>query len=154
MPGIIQDIIMLPLQPDNLIVKMYTSFDLPTDSATYEAGATVTMLGRRNEFPALSVSEHFLTYQAGPARYMIPEGQPGDSGGPVVSSGGLLVGMNIGSHSALPGQAMLISPEAIESVATAVNGDAKYWPRFEPDTLAQPRSELFKGNKEGGDAKA
>lgn len=127
-PGIIQDIILLPIQEDDYMAALYTAFDLPAERGKHEFGATVTMLGRRNEFPGLSTVQHTLTLQGGPARYMIPEGQDGDSGGPVVTTEGLLIGMNVGTHKQLPGHAMLISAEAIEALATSVDGNASDWP--------------------------
>ncbi len=129
-PGTIADIILLPLQQEDLVVKMYVSFDLPAGKGPHQPGAVVNQLGRRDEFPALSVTQHHSTQMAGPLRFMAPEGQEGDSGGPVISSTGLLLGMNVGSHFQLLQEAMLMSPEAIESVATAVRGAAKDWPQF------------------------
>lgn len=140
--GSIQDIILLPLQSDDPLLKTYSTFDLPTDRANHELGARVTMLGRRNEFPALSAAEHFLTFQAGPARFMTPEGLPGDSGGPVVTSSRLLLGMNVGTHRDFPGQGMLISTEGIEAIAAAVNGVAEAWPRFESEPPNEGEPEL------------
>lgn len=139
-PGTIADIILLRLQSDDRIVKMYSSFDLPADKGEHEPGAVVTQLGRRSEFPALSVTEHRFTLKDGPVRLMVPEGQEGDSGGPVVSSTGLLFGMNVGSHVNFPEAAMLMSPEAIESLAEAVRGVAKRWPQFESGGPTPPQS--------------
>lgn len=130
-PGTIADIILLPLQPEDLVVKMYSSFNLPADRGPHEPGAVVNQLGRRNEFPDLSVTKHNCTQQAGPLRFIRPEGQPGDSGGPVVSASGLLLGMNVGSHVQLPNEGMAMSPEAIEALATSIRGVAKDWPQFE-----------------------
>ncbi|WAH96191.1 hypothetical protein [Arthrobacter sp. MMS18-M83] len=130
-PGIIQDIILLPIQEDDYMATLYRIFDLPAERGEHEFGATVTMLGRRNEFPELSAVQHTLTIQGGPARYMVPEGQEGDSGGPVVTARGLLIGMNVGTHKQLPGHAMLISTEAIEAVATSVDGNTNDWPTAE-----------------------
>ncbi|WP_160667949.1 hypothetical protein [Pseudarthrobacter sp. ATCC 49987] len=139
-PGTIADIILLPLQSDDRIVKMYSSFHLPVDKGDHQPGALVTQLGRRSEFPALSDTEHHSTLLDGPVRLMVPEGQEGDSGGPVINSGGLLLGMNVGSHVNYPNAAMLMSPEAIEALATAVRGVAKGWPQFAPQgpTPTQP----------------
>lgn len=139
-PGTIADIILLPLQSDDRIVKMYSSFDLPADKGDHEPGAVVTQLGRRSEFPALSVTEHRLTLKDGPVRLMVPEGQAGDSGGPVIDSVGLLLGMNVGSHANFPEAAMLMSPEAIESLAEAVRGVAKGWPQFGSGSPTTPQS--------------
>ncbi|WP_459384543.1 hypothetical protein [Arthrobacter humicola] len=125
--GQVQDVMLLPLQDDDPIVKMYDVFDLPKDRATFAQGATVTMLGRRNPFPSLSTAEHTLTQDLGLIRFMDPLTQKGDSGGPVVTSTGLLLGMMIGEHLDVPG-AMLMSTETIESVATSVRGAAKDWP--------------------------
>lgn len=130
-PGTMADLILLPLQSDDRIMKMYSCFDLPADIGAHEPDAEVTQLSRRrNKFPALSVTTHKSKEQAGPARFMFPEGEKGDSGGPVISSTGLFLGMNIGSHENLPDEAMLMSPEAVVALATAVRGVAKDWPQF------------------------
>ena len=68
LPGTIMDIILLPLFPDDPMVKMFSSFDLPTDRGTHEFGADLTMHSRRSEFPAPSVASHVLTIQNGIAR--------------------------------------------------------------------------------------
>lgn len=135
-PGTIADIILLPLQDSARIVGMYHCFDLPADRGNHEYGSEVTQLGRRNEFPALSVAKHRSHLSEGPVRLMIPETQEGDSGGPVINSDGLLVGMNVGSHAKFPEAAMLMSPESIEALAAAVHGIVKDWPQFETDTQA------------------
>lgn len=130
-PGTIADIILLPLQPDDLVVKMYRIFDLPAESGPHQPGAVVTQLGRRVvKFPALSVTTRESKEQAGPARIIFPAGEDGDSGGPVISSSGLFLGMNVGSPENRLQDAMLMSPEAVVALATAVRGVAKDWPQF------------------------
>ena len=131
-PGTIADIVLIPVQQGDLVTHTYATFDLPQGKGDHQPGAVVTQLGRRSEFPALSVTEHVSTDHAGPVRFMKPEGQEGDSGGPVLNAAGLLVGMNVGSHKQRLDEAMLMSPEAIESVSKAVRGVAVDWPDFEP----------------------
>ena len=134
--GTIADVILLPLQDSAQIVGMYHCFDLPADRGNHEYGSEVTQLGRRSEFPALSVAKHRSHLREGPVRLMIPETQEGDSGGPVINLDGLLVGMNVGSHANFPKAAMLMSPESIEALAAAVRGIVKDWPQFETDMQA------------------
>ncbi|MGN5734576.1 hypothetical protein [Arthrobacter psychrochitiniphilus] len=131
-PGTIADLILIPIQTDNPVLDMYDTFDLPADIGAHMAGEMVTQLGRRSDFPALSVAQHYSTQSAGPVRIMFPNGQEGDSGGPAIDKGGNLVGMNVGSHVNLPDHAMLMSPEAIVALAASVNGVAPNWPQFAP----------------------
>jgi hypothetical protein len=137
-PGTIADIILVPVQQEDLVVQKYSSFDLPQDRGPHQPGAVVTQLGRRNDFPALSVTQHCSTQQAGPVRLMKPPGEDGDSGGPVLDATGLLLGMNVGSHELRLDEAMLMSPEAIESVSKAARGVATDWPDFAPPSLPSP----------------
>ncbi len=134
-PGRIADIILLPIPPDHPVAELYSDFDLPANIGDHEVGAAVTMLGRKvSTFPSLVVTPGFTTMQAGPLRFMIPEGEEGDSGGPVTNGRGQLLGMNVGSHENLPSQAMLMSPETIVAVASAVEGVAEDWPEFKTET--------------------
>jgi hypothetical protein len=48
--------------------------------------------------------------------------------------------MNVGSHVNFPEAAMLMSPEAIESLAEAVRGVAKRRPQFESESPTPPQS--------------
>jgi hypothetical protein len=139
-PGRIMDIILLPLSPEEAMSSMSTIFALPSSRATYKLGDEVTMLGRRDPWPNLSVAKHVLTDQAGAVLYMHPEGQQGDSGGPVVCSTGLLVGMNYGGQNSLRPGAILISAELIEKISTAVNGFIGGWAyTYSVNALVGPR---------------
>ena len=138
-PNAIMDIILLPLTADELIVEMYDIFELPRDRGNYEDSAPVTMLGRRVPgFPALSVGNHHLTTQRFLVCHMMPQAQVGESGGPVISSAGLLLGMNFGVHTEIPG-AMLFSTETIESIATAENGFVEGWAPYQPEASPGPQ---------------
>lgn len=126
-PGRILDLILLPLSPEEPMANISKIFVFPDDKATYSQGDEVTMLGRRDPWPQLSVTTHVVTEPDSAIMHMEPEGKQGDSGGPVISATGSLVGMIYGSGNPhIPG-AMVISAAIIEAVTGAVDGFVDGW---------------------------
>lgn len=127
----IADLILVPVEKSSVIARTYVSFDLDQEIGTYEPDTEVLMLGRPAEgFPRLSVVSHTSKDAQGPLRFMTPDAAEGNSGGPVVSLLGELLGMNVGSHVQRPNEAMLMSPESIRALTQAQRGKAEEWPKF------------------------
>lgn len=132
-PGRILDLILLPLSPGDPMASMSKIFVLPDEKATYGLDDKVLMFGRRDPWPHLNVSTHRVTVPDPAIMHMEPEGKSGDSGGPVLTAGGSLVGMNYGHDNpgGAPG-AMVILSELIEIAATTSDGYVNGWSYQQP----------------------
>jgi hypothetical protein len=121
-PGLLLDIILLPLSPDDPMSSMsLTNFDLPNDIAPHILGETLTMVGCR-PWPVIGTETHVLKLVAA-VLHVYPQQEKGYSGCPVVNSAGLLAGMAFGGD--LPGapdHGLLVAAEIIHELTTAVDG--------------------------------
>lgn len=138
-PGVLADVILLPLSPDEPMSSMSDIFHLPGAIAPYGQGDTVTIVGRR-PWPALNAETHTLTEVFFELLLCHPEGLKGDSGGPVVSSSGLLVGMNFGGDNPnYPGHGLLIPVGLIDVLTKAVDGFITGWSYSPSVNQTRPR---------------
>jgi hypothetical protein len=126
-PERILDLILLPVAAGELMASMTRIFTLPDEKATYAKNDKVVMFGRRDPWPYLNVTTHRVSLPAPAIMHMEPEGQKGDSGAPVLTPTGSLVGMNYGHGNAEASGAMIISAELIELAATTTDGYVPGW---------------------------
>lgn len=126
-PDRILDLLLLPLSPGEPMARMSKIFALPDEKAAYAKDDKVFMVGRRAPWPYVNLTTHVVTVPDAQIMHMEPEGKPGDSGGPVLTSAGALVGMNYGHGNAAASGAMVITSELIEIAATTTDGFVKGW---------------------------
>lgn len=121
-PGILADVILLPLSAGDPMASMSEIFLLPAQS-TARIGETVTAVGCR-PWPASNTAAHVITGLDGAVLHVEPPTQPGDSGGPVVTSSGALLAMSYGlDNPSTPGhQGLTLTVGLIQAVAGAVDG--------------------------------
>lgn len=126
-PGVLVDVILLPLSPEEPMSRMSDVFHLPDAIAPYKQGDIVTMVGRR-PWPELSTETHTLSEVFFELLLCKPKGLRGNSGGPVVSSSGLLVGMNYGADNPnYPGHGLLVPVGLIRALTKADHGFVEGW---------------------------
>lgn len=136
-PDRILDLILLPLSPGTAMAKMSRIFVLPSEKAKSVKDDKVLMFGRRDPWPHLNVTTHRVAVPDPAIMHMEPEGTKGDSGAPVLTTAGSLVGMNFGhDNPQIPG-AMVISSEIIEVASTAMDGFVNGWTYTQPVAQAQ-----------------
>ncbi|WP_193058683.1 serine protease family protein [Glutamicibacter arilaitensis] len=129
-PDGVADVILIPIEASDPLMRHYRCFNLPEESTSPSLGEVVTLLGRRDDFPSLATREHHIVQVDGPIHVLSPTSSEGDSGGPVIDEMGQFVGMNFGVPPGDNYKSLILTPNAILAVAQSTNGVSQTWPKF------------------------
>ncbi|MCX2748083.1 hypothetical protein OOZ51_09695 [Arthrobacter sp. MI7-26] len=123
-PGILLDLILIPLTSEHLKVTDAEVFQLPALVTTC-GGEEVSIAGCR-EWPKINTQNYTLRGASSGDNLMLyidPPSQRGESGGPLLTKSGGLLGVNYGADNPqVPGTGLVISASYILHLASAVDG--------------------------------
>lgn len=125
-PGVLADVILLPLESTDAMASMSKIFPLPAPAPT-GVGRPVVAVGRR-PWPMLATSDHEVTGAWNGMVRIKPPVQRGYSGGVLLTPSGELLGINYGADNPLvPGEGLAMTAGTILAMHNSSEGFVHGW---------------------------
>lgn len=125
-PGVIIDMILLPLASTDTLANMSKVFPLPAAAPT-GVGHPAVAVGRR-PWPTLTTTSHEVTGAWNGMLRIKPPVQSGYSGGVLLNPSGALLGLNYGAENPLaPGEGLVMTAGVILAMHNSSEGFVQGW---------------------------